>query len=117
MKPTLLLSHGAPTLALSHAPAADFLRGLPGLLPRRPTAIIVASAHWEAHEPTLNAVTRTTTILDFGGFPAPLYALRYGAPGHGLAPKHFGKVLGRKATRPLKRGERLVWDMMGDEDS
>lgn len=38
-------------------------------------------------------------------------------PGHGLAPKHLPAVLGRRASRPLTRGERLAWDMMADEDS
>ena len=51
MKPTLFLSHGAPTLALSHAPAADFLRGLPGLLPSRPTAIIAAEFTYQEWQP------------------------------------------------------------------
>ena len=30
-------------------------------------------------------------------------------PGHGLPPKHLPDVLGRKAARPLKRGEPLAW--------
>jgi pseudaminic acid synthase len=33
-------------------------------------------------------------------------------PGHGLAPKHLISALGRAATRDLKRGEPLAWDMM-----
>ncbi|WP_380056227.1 pseudaminic acid synthase [Falsihalocynthiibacter sp. SS001] len=32
-------------------------------------------------------------------------------PGLGLAPKHLDDVLGQKATRDLKRGEPLAWDM------
>jgi 4,5-DOPA dioxygenase extradiol len=42
MLPALFLSHGAPTLALSTAPAAKFLRRLSDLLPERPRAILVA---------------------------------------------------------------------------
>jgi len=38
-------------------------------------------------------------------------------PGFGLAPKHLPRVLGRKASRTLRRGERLAWDMMTDEDA
>jgi pseudaminic acid synthase len=30
-------------------------------------------------------------------------------PGHGLPPKHLREVLGRRAARPLKRGEPLRW--------
>jgi len=36
------LSHGAPTLVLSAAPAAKFLRRLPDLPPQRPRAILAA---------------------------------------------------------------------------
>jgi N-acetylneuraminate synthase len=31
-------------------------------------------------------------------------------PGHGLPPKVFGDVLGRRAARALKRGDRLSWE-------
>jgi pseudaminic acid synthase len=31
-------------------------------------------------------------------------------PGYGLAPKHLESVLGRKATKALKRGEPLQWE-------
>jgi pseudaminic acid synthase len=31
-------------------------------------------------------------------------------PGHGLPPKHLPEVLGRKASRDLKRGDPLDWD-------
>ena len=67
-------------LALTDAPARDFLRGLGGLFPR-PKAIVVASAHWETARPAVNAVARNETIHDFGGFPRALYQLTYAAPG------------------------------------
>ena len=34
-------------------------------------------------------------------------------PGLGLAPSHLPDVLGRRATRPLQRGEPLDWTMVG----
>jgi N-acetylneuraminate synthase len=33
-------------------------------------------------------------------------------PGYGLPPRHLDAVLGKVATRPLKRGEALAWDML-----
>lgn len=37
-------------------------------------------------------------------------------PGFGLAPKHYDKVLGRRAARDLKRGEPLAWPMLAAEE-
>ncbi|MEW6500665.1 MAG: SAF domain-containing protein, partial [Thermodesulfobacteriota bacterium] len=34
-------------------------------------------------------------------------------PGHGLAPKHLEKILGRRATRDIPRGTPLCWDLVG----
>jgi 4,5-DOPA dioxygenase extradiol len=78
--PSLFVSHGAPTLPLDDVPARDFLRGL-GRQIGRPSAIVVASAHWDTETPQANAVAANTTIHDFYGFPQPLYQLRYDAPG------------------------------------
>jgi 4,5-DOPA dioxygenase extradiol len=80
MLPTLYISHGSPMTALMDSPARDFLAGL-GRQMERPKAILVASAHWETHEPTVNAVRRNTTIHDFFGFPKALFELEYDAPG------------------------------------
>jgi pseudaminic acid synthase len=33
-------------------------------------------------------------------------------PGYGLPPKHLPDVVGRKAARTLRKGERLAWDMV-----
>lgn len=81
MLPTLFLSHGAPDLPLFDTPATRFLAGLGEFLPERPRAVLVASAHWETREPTVNAVAVNDTIHDFSGFPAELYSRRYDAPG------------------------------------
>jgi N-acetylneuraminate synthase len=48
---------------------------------------------------------------------APLEATHVRAirPGYGLPPKHLPAVLGRRATRRLRRGEPLDWSMIGAE--
>lgn len=78
--PTLFVSHGAPTLAVEDGDAHRFLAGLGERL-RKPNAILMISAHFEAPVPTVTAGTRPETIHDFGGFPRDLYQLTYPAPG------------------------------------
>lgn len=76
MQPALFLPHGAPDLALSSIPAAQFLRDL---FKDRPTpmGIVIISAHWETVDLHLTTAPQLTTIHDFGGFGSALHALRY----------------------------------------
>ena len=38
--------------------------------------------------------------------------LRSVRPGHGLAPKHYEQLLGKKVTRDLKKGTPMAWDLV-----
>jgi len=78
--PTVFVSHGSPMHALEPGPAGAVWAGLARSLPR-PRAILMASAHWETNVPMLTGSARPETVHDFSGFPAPLYRLRYPAPG------------------------------------
>jgi 4,5-DOPA dioxygenase extradiol len=106
MFPALFLSHGSPMLALTDAPARDFLRGL-GRELGIPSAILVASAHWETPAPAFNAVARNQTIHDFYGFPPALHEMRYEPPGAPALAEKAASMLSRAgmpSTIDLQRG-------------
>ncbi len=48
------------------------------------------------------------------GQPLSALDVRSIRPGFGLEPSRLPQVLGRRATRALKRGEPLAWDMIGE---
>lgn len=78
MQPALFLPHGAPDLALSQIPAAQFLQGLFEDRPL-PKGIVIISAHWESPGLQLTTAPQLETIHDFGGFGPALHALHYPA--------------------------------------
>lgn len=80
MLPTLFISHGSPMHALDAGEAADAWKALAVSIPR-PTAVLIASAHWETGLPMLTGRDRLETIHDFSGFPAELYRVRYDVSG------------------------------------
>ncbi len=97
--PTLFVSHGAPTFALEAGTTGPALAALAKRLPR-PRAILAVSAHWETEQPTVSAALTPETIHDFSGFPAPLYRLRYPAPGAPWLAERVADLLRSAAKLP-----------------
>ncbi|MGZ8302102.1 MAG: dioxygenase family protein [Telluria sp.] len=117
--PTLFVSHGAPTLAITDSPARRFLLELGAALPR-PKAILVASAHWETRGgPAVSLASRPETIHDFGGFPDDLHAMQYPAPGARAVALRAAELLsqagvkaGQSDTRGLDHGAWVPLSLM-----
>jgi 4,5-DOPA dioxygenase extradiol len=107
--PALFVSHGAPTVALDDD---AYTRALGAWARRRPRprVVVVVSAHAEARGPVrVNAGAQPSPIYDFYGFPAPLYEVRYPAPG---APDLAREVAGAFAEAGLEPvlDARRGWD-------
>lgn len=51
------------------------------------------------------------------GEPFTRETVRSIRPGHGLAPKHIGDVVGKRSTRDITRGEPLDWAMIDATDA
>ncbi len=90
--PALYLGHGAPPL-LDDETWPGQLSAWAGRL-RRPSSILIVSAHWQTAPMAIGATTRVPLVYDFYGFPERYYQLTYDAPGapdlaarvHGLMP-------------------------------
>ncbi len=82
--PALFVSHGSPMIALQPGATGAFMQRLGQALDRgfgRPRAVLAISAHTTARQSVLLAGAQHQAVYDFGGFPPPLYELRYDAPG------------------------------------
>ena len=103
--PTLFVSHGSPVHALVPGEAGAAWQRLAARLPR-PRAVLAVSAHWETGLPMIASAARHTTIHDFSGFPAPLYDLRYDAPGAPDVAREVAALLAAAGHTPALNGCR-----------
>ncbi len=78
--PALFVSHGSPMFAVEPGRLGPQLEAI-GRTLEGVRAIVVVSPHWQTRGLRVMAATQPSTVHDFGGFPEPLYRLRYDAPG------------------------------------
>ncbi|MFV8783418.1 DODA-type extradiol aromatic ring-opening family dioxygenase [Microbulbifer sp. SA54] len=80
----LFLSHGGGPLPLLGDPGHDemvtCLQRIAGRL-RKPSAVLVISAHWEEAVPTITSGATPPLIYDYYGFPEASYSIQYPCPG------------------------------------
>ena len=83
--PVLFVGHGSPMNAIEDNRWSRGFAALGEEIPR-PAAIVAISAHWYLDGTFITGNEQPETIHDFGGFPRPLYEVRYPSPGNvGLA--------------------------------
>lgn len=80
MSASLFISHGSPMFALEPGLLGENLRALGDSLTGI-AAVLVVSPHWQTAGVRVAATALPETLYDFGGFPAPLYRLRYPVAG------------------------------------
>ncbi len=95
--PMLFVGHGSPMNALEDNAFSRTWRALGATLPR-PRAILCISAHWQTPGSQVTAMDAPPTIHDFGGFPQPLFDVRYAAPG---SPQWAARIAQLNAQHPI----------------
>jgi len=78
--PAFFISHGAPTFAMQPGQLGPVLTAAGRRMGAIKAALIV-SPHWMTQGVRVASTPAPDTIHDFGGFPEPLYQIRYRAPG------------------------------------
>lgn len=97
LRPTLFLSHGSPMMALEPGAAGHFLQRLGPHMDAiwgKPKAYLVVSPHTATLKPVVLGAAHHDTIHDFGGFPAPLYDVRYDTAGDPALAQQVATLLG-----------------------
>jgi 4,5-DOPA dioxygenase extradiol len=105
--PSLYISHGSPMTALHPGKVGERLTELAADLPK-PKAIVVASAHWLAHRPTIGGAAKPETIHDFYGFPRELFEIHYPAPGAPELALHLASLLDQAGLAPQLDPQRGI---------
>lgn len=106
-RPALFISHGAPDLALSDAPARRFLEELGRTLPR-PDAIVIASAHHETRGVAVRAPARFRTWHDFGNFDPRLFEMRYEPTSEEALADEVFALLAKAGLEPRKDSDDRI---------
>ncbi|AFJ02520.1 Putative cytoplasmic protein [Methylophaga frappieri] len=83
----LFLSHGGgPLPLLGDTSHQEMVMGLQAIAKqiRKPSAIIVVSAHWESKQAAVTAAAKPALLYDYNGFPPAAYQIEYPCQGHPL---------------------------------
>jgi len=105
----LYLSHGGGPLPVlgdpDHREMVEQLAALAAKI-RRPAAIALISAHWEAAPVRITQAARPPVIYDYYGFPAAAYELQYPASGAPELAQQIYEGLSKEGIRAELDAER-----------
>ncbi|MBM9615919.1 dioxygenase [Desulfobulbus rhabdoformis] len=105
----LYIPHGGGPLPLlgepTHEQLVHFLSSLATRL-RKPKAIVVISAHWEAEHPNITAAAQPELLYDYYGFPEESYSITYPAPGAPVLAQTIGHLLTDAGFAPVLEEKR-----------
>ncbi|MGB5856222.1 MAG: class III extradiol ring-cleavage dioxygenase [Oceanisphaera sp.] len=108
----LFISHGGGPMPLlgdpGHHELVVRLREIAGIL-RKPSAILVISAHWEETVPTITSGANPSLIYDYFGFPPESYEIKYPCPGEPILAGQVYDVL-EKAGISARLDDRRGFD-------
>ena len=108
----LFLSHGGGPLPLlgdeGHKDMVTCLQEIAAKI-KRPSAIIVVSAHWEEEMPTITSGMNPPLIYDYYGFPEESYHIEYPCPGEPLLASQLHNLL-KNAGIDAKLDEQRGFD-------
>ncbi len=103
------LSHGGGPLPLlgdeQHGEMVSLLRRIASAI-KRPSAMLVISAHWEEGIATVTSAARPPLIYDYHGFPEESYHISYPCPGEPALAEKVCRVLEDHGLACRADGER-----------
>ena len=111
-KKIFFLSHGGGPLPVlgekSHKELVENLERIAQEI-RKPSAILVISAHWEENEATVTSAINPDLIYDYYGFPQESYSIKYPCPGSPELAKQVWQKL-KDSDIPSKLDEQRGFD-------
>jgi aromatic ring-opening dioxygenase catalytic subunit (LigB family) len=105
----LFLSHGGGPMPLlgdkSHVEMVERLKNIAATI-KKPSAIIVVSAHWEEKIATITSTAKPSLIYDYYGFPEESYRIAYVCPGEPILANLVNQALSSAGTESRLDAER-----------
>ena len=114
--PSLFIPHGGgPSFFMTgerknqYQATEDFLSSIQYMLPAKPEAILIITAHWETRIPSFTGGAKPELIYDYYGFPPETYELKYPAPGQPALAQRAAQLI-KQAGLPAEVDADYGWD-------